>query len=181
MKRLVAVLISACMALNAGSFGVTNSASPRGATGASVLNHQSTLAAVGPMTGSDTTFFTYTLPANTMGAAGCIHVEFVFNQTVGGGTSKFWFGTTSIVIYPASGDTSNWVGSVYVCNNTAATGAQQIVAGLVAYAGASAATLAWNGGVFNTSSQDTTAAVVIKMTGTGGTLNFYTPVSFNVW
>jgi hypothetical protein len=143
-----------------------------------IIVHQSQLANV-PTNGTDQTLFSTTILANTMGAGGCIHVEFVFAQTAGGGTSKFWFGATSVVIYPASGDTSAWTGSVSICNNTAATNAQQIVATPVAYAGANF--LAWFGGAFTTAAADTTGAVVVKLTGTGGVSNAYTPISWTVY
>jgi hypothetical protein len=141
-------------------------------------NHQSQLAGV-LANGTDKTLFTYSVPANTMGAAGCIHAEFAFQQSAGGGTPKFWFGSTAVTIYPGSGDTNVWITSVRVCNNAGATGVQQIVANVVAYAGANF--VSWSGGVFNTSAQDTTAAVVMKLTGTGGTSNIFTPVDWTVW
>jgi len=143
-----------------------------------ILNRQGPLTNV-TMTGGGTydTLFTYTLPANTLGANGCIRV--IFNGTSSGAiTLRFSWGSKN---YDNSlgGATTNFRSEFEICNNGATNTQSTLwpnVAGAWYANNSDAAPLAG----YDTSTQDTTSTVVIALKATGTSPETVTPLAWKV-
>jgi len=143
-----------------------------------ILNRQGPLTNV-TMTGGGTydTLFTYTLPANTLGANGCIRV--IFNGTSSGAiTLRFSWGSKN---YDNSlgGATTNFRSEFEICNNGATNTQSTLwpnVAGAWYANNSDAAPLAG----YDTSTQDTTSTVVIALKATGTNPETVTPLAWKV-
>lgn len=157
---------------------VSIAASGGGTFVSGILNRQGPLSNV-VMTGGGTydTLFTYTLPANTMGANGCIRIIFDVT-TSGAATVRLSWGTKNYDNAFGSA-TTNARSEVEICN-TGATNTQSSlwpnVAGAWYAANNTAAPLAG----YDTSTQDTTATVTIALKATGTNPETVTPLYWKV-
>jgi len=173
-QTLAAGSASAPTSLLVISDGTNYVAQPFGSAAASgpvTLNHQAALSNV-TMNNTDATLFTYTLPANTLGAGGCIDLSamITLNGTPNGTAFKLFFGATSTTIwsgwttygiaawFPADG------GKIEICNNSGSTGAQTWYVPHWGYNASGPFYQNSQGGFTVTSAIDTTSPVVIKLT-----------------
>jgi len=155
-----------------GASGLQGTTGPIGATGASgltTLNHQkqASLVTMSPIN-TDITLFTYTLPANTLPAGGCLHILWLATHnpfSSSGGTIKIWFGSTSYTIISNSGDNSSWSSECHWCNDPGVTNSQQLLNSPWSYG--NGINLIAPGSRLTTTTIDTTAPVIIKLTGSG--------------
>jgi len=149
------------------------------AASSGLLNHQGQLA---PVTISGTTtIYTYTVPANTLGAGGCINLNFLIQHTTGTASERFdlnWGGTTVLMI--SSADTTPWYApNITICNNAGVTNAQQITTPPFTYNSGNNPQ-PWSA-IVSTAAIDTTANVVLKLTCGNNNGDAITPVSWTVW
>jgi hypothetical protein len=139
-----------------------------------LLNKQDAAAEITGDT-TDLTFFTYTVPANTLGSGGCIRAQVWAQHTTGTASTvyKWYFGSTA-----TSGSTSTSTGVYYsavrVCNNAGVTNAQSLFQTLssVGSTGYSA--------LLATPAEDTTGAVILKVTFAVAATDKLTPKLFIV-
>jgi len=152
-----------------GGGGSTRAAAP-------YLNYQGTLTDVS----GNGTLFTYTIPANTLGATGCITFETNVTSVAKGSGSPVWnvtFGATTFALLnqPAAGH--NIIFSGKVCNTGATNSQALILYPAVDNTGGTFVAIGWGPGLSGTAAIDTTGTVVLAVTVTGvsGGTNTTTP------
>jgi hypothetical protein len=139
-----------------------------------ILNKQDAAAEITGDT-TDLTFFTYTVPAGTIVAGGCIRAQVFAQHTTGTAstTYKWYFGSTA-----TSGSVSTSTGVYYsavrVCNNAGVTNAQSLFQALSSVGSTSYSAL------LATPAEDTTGAVVLKVTFAVAATDKLTPKLFIV-
>ena len=123
----------------------------------------------------ETNLATFAMTGGTMGTTGSLHIiaAGTTTGTTDTKTAKFVFGSLTVAtIAIASGATTDWMFDVWIYNT--ATNAQRIVSR--SYEG----TATLEGFDYQTHTQDTTASVTIKCTGTmGGTTDTITQTLFD--
>lgn len=158
--------------------GGVSIASTGGSFVSGILNRQGPSSNV-VMTGGGTydTIFTYTLPANTMGANGCLRITYGATSS-GAITLRASFGTKDFDS-SLGGATTAIRNEIEVCN-TGATNTQSILFPSVGgvWSGTNQNSGAFNG--YDTTTQDTTATVAITVKATGVALDTVTPLWFKV-
>ena len=126
---------------------------------------------------NETDLTTFAMTGGTMGATGALHVlaTGTTTGTTDTKTAKFkWGSLTVATIAIASGAATDWAFDIWIINT--ATNAQRIFSR--AYEG----TATLEGVKYITHTQDTTASVTIKCTGTmGGTTDTITQTMFNTF
>ncbi len=135
-----------------------------------LLNEQAAAAA---LTGNSTdqTFYTYTLPAGTLGASKCLEIEVWGNHSSGTAAVnyKILFGATAYANNTAAAGAGQVYFRVHVCNNSGSTTAQH-GSNIVSVPGLTFGTFAPL-----TSAENTGAAVVIKGTFNVASTDQFTP------
>ncbi len=125
---------------------------------------------------NETDLASFAMTGGTMGATGMVHIiaAGTTTGTTDTKTAKIYFGATNVAtVAIASGADTDWVFDMWVFNT--ATNAQRIVTRWYE----SSATL--EGVNYSAATQDTTASVTIKCTGTmGGATDTITQTVFNV-
>lgn len=132
-----------------------------------------------PITGtaSAVTIFTYSLPANTLGAGGCIRINTMFVHSTGSASIQFQLTFGASTMSSVASATTGANGAYYeytVCNKPGVTNAQ-VAGGKGAYASTA---ISMNQGA--TSTTDTTSAVTINWTFNVAATDAITPGFFVV-
>ncbi len=126
---------------------------------------------------NETDLTTFAMTGGTMGATGALHIiaAGTTTGTTDTKTAKFVFGSLTVAtIAIASGVATDWMFDVWIFNT--ATNAQRIISR--SFEG----TATLEGVDYQTHTQDTTASVTIKCTGTmGGTTDTITQTLFNTF
>ncbi len=126
---------------------------------------------------NETTLSTFNMTGGTMGTTGALHIisAGTTTGTTDTKTAKFVFGSLTVAtISIASGAATDWMFDVWIFNT--ATNAQRIISR--SFEG----TATLEGVDYQTHTQDTTAGVTIKCTGTmGGNTDTITQTVFNTF
>lgn len=153
-----------------------------GAAARPYLNYQGTLSNVS----GNGTLFTYTVPANTLGATGCIAWKTNLTSVAVGSGSPAWnisFGGTVVGLIGPPPSVQNVIFSGSICN-TGTTGSQVLLLDpYVIVNGSTYSPGGWGPGISATFSIDTTASAVLALTvsGVSGGTNTTTPGYFLVY
>jgi hypothetical protein len=159
--------------LTIGVDGRISNASAGVASGSGMFDWQKRRTDQAVNTTGDTTMFTTSIPAGTLGAGGCVRIASQFQQQFSAAQYdyKLWIGSTSITVAGANATQGMMAGSFLVCNDPGLTNSQQITSRVDW--GTSFST----GTIIRTSAEDTTGAFTLKLTArsVSGTPNNVTP------
>jgi hypothetical protein len=125
------------------------------------------------MDATDKTIYTTTVTAGAIAAGKCLEIDASATRTtVSGGTDyKLWVGATSFSLFATNTDSTRWRFRFLWCNDVGSTSAQQLSAWPISFGSAGASFVDIAAGTINTSSIDTTASVVVKLTANGSASN----------
>lgn len=131
--------VATALATNVSGTGAICLASGSACAGGSsaFIDHQGPTGNV-TMTGSDVVIYTTSIPANTVGAGKCLHIELSYHSTAVATDYKLTFGATSKNIQTAaSGNDLLQNYGVKLCNKASVTNAQDLFMGYILYSGSS--------------------------------------------